>query len=940
MKPFKLLLSAIFLLTGIVLFAQAPSFNSNDPLPIDPKVKIGKLDNGLTYYIRANQKPENRVVFFLAVDAGSILETDDQVGLAHFTEHLGFNGTKQYPGNTLIDELEKKGIVFGGDINASTGCDATLYYVVLPTDDSVLFDMGLKILDGWAFGMLMTGDEIEKERGVITEEWRLYQGADERLMLKTLPVELKGSRYANRLPIGTYENLQKFQHSSVRNFYKTWYRTDNMAVIVVGDIDPADMEKKIKDFFTMNEKPSTPLVRPVYSIPDNTEPLIAIFSDPEATSTNIGLNYKQPDFNVRTYGDFRQDLVHTLFCDMFTARISELGEKKNSPFQYGYSYFGDYWSELTSAFSHYFVAKEGRVMPTLELLLTELQRVKQHGYVQTELDRAKSEMMSMYEKNAKEATKKNSQNFGYYLAFNFIQESPFPGDSINYEIVKQYIDGINLDEINKLVGQWITENNITLSINMPEKKEFKLPTEKEVLALMTKCKKLKTAPYVDNVNSLPFLTKEPVAGKVTKRTENEKLGYTELELSNGAKVILKKTDFKNDQIQFQAFSKGGVSLYPDNKVVNAQYAGNVILDCGIGNYSQAEYTKFMMGKQYYVSASVSGTQEMLYGNSTPKDFETFLQYLYMVFEAPRKDPEVFERKINEWKTQISMQKNSPDYQFSIQFRKACYPDDKRTVFALDEKYLSQMNLNEMYSIFRERFSNGSDFDFYFVGNIDIEKAIPLIEKYIGGIPSTGKQEIWLDKSSNFAQGVVDKKLYMGIADKTKMGFATQLPYQWNPRNDMALDMLAGIVDIKLTEQIRENLGGTYGTSFSLYSSHIFDPKAYMRIYLGCEPERIEELTAAIWAVIDEIIANGPTEVDLNKVKEQLCRQREVNMKENYYWTSWLCYQDNFNEPLYTLDEYKNEINSFTIEELKTAAKYMKHDNYLRFILMPGSDKKE
>ncbi len=937
MRSIRLTFTAIICFVGLIVTAQ--NINLNQPLPINPKVKIGKLDNGLTYYIQANQKPENRAVFYLAVNAGSVLETEDQIGLAHFAEHMGFNGTKQFPGNSMIDQLEKKGIVFGREINAYTSFDETVYHLTVPTDDEELFNMGLKILDGWAFGMLMTAEEIDKERGVIIEEWRLYRGAQDRLMQKTLPVELKGSQYAGRLPIGTLESLQQFKYSSIRNFYKTWYRPDNMAIVIVGDFDVEKMEQKVIDFFEMNDKPTTPLNRPSYSIPDNKEPLIAIGTDIEATGTWVSINYKQPNKETETLGDFRRDLTYSLFSTMFNARLSEISEKKTAPFQYGYSYYSDYWSRVNDAFTVFFVAKENKGLQSFELGLTEIKRLQQHGFLGTELDRAKETLLSRYERAAKEESKQESRNIASSYGYHFLENNPIPSAEDKYNFAKAMMNGITLDEINKIIDQWIKDENITVRFTLPEKKGVKVPVEKDFLTLFEKAKKLNTTPYVDDVSTLPFLAKEPQAGKVEKRTDNEKFDYAELVLSNGATVVIKNTNFKNDQILFHAYSWGGTSLYPDNKLLNAQFASSVISNCGIGNYNPTELSKYKAGKNFSIYPWITDLGEGIDGNTTITDLETFMQYLYMMFEAPRKDHEAFETMLDSWRTSINMQKNSPNYKYSIFNYRLRYPNDKRTIVQLEEKDLKLMNLDDMFKAYKERFSNAGDFVFYFVGNIDIETFIPMVEKYIGGIPSTGKKEQWIDHSTEFAKGVVDQTLYAGIGENTMFSIATCQPFSWNEKERLCVKVLTDIIDIKMTEDIREKLGGTYGVWFNLSPQKNPQPKIFMNITLGCDPERIDELTNAIWGILDEIIKNGPTAVDLDKVKKQLCNNREVAMKENNSWISWFDQLYDYGDKLLTLDEYKEVVNALTIDDIKNVAKYIQHDQYVRAILKPESLKK-
>ena len=941
----KLLLVMVLCLTIVTTgFAQPgakkekKALDLNEEIKLDGKVRYGKLSNGLTYYVRANKKPENRADFQIAVNAGSVLEEKDQLGLAHFTEHMGFNGTKQFPGNTLIDNLEKEGIVFGREINAYTGFDQTVYMVTLPTDKPELFDMGLKILDGWAFGMLMTDKEIEKERGVITEEWRLGQGAQDRLRMKTWPTMLKGSLYAERLPIGTYESLQNFKPEAIRRFYKTWYRPENMAIIVVGDFDADEMEQKIKDYFQMNVAPSTPLNRPVITLPDNKEPLIAIATDKEATSNSIQFFYKHPSKQRKTIGDFREiALIHGLFDQMINARLQELSNKKDCPFMYAGVDYGNFLARPTDAFMGFIQAKDGKVMPAFEAVLMENQRAVQHGFLQTELDRAKENLLLQYDKEAKEESKTESSRLAARYVDNFLEGTPVAGARIENRYAKELMDDITIDEVNSLIKKWITDENFVVNITMPEKKGIKVPTEKDVIDLVAKVKKAKTKPYVDNVKTEPFLAKEPKAGKVKSKTENAEFGFTELVLSNGAKVILKPTTFKNDEILVSAWSAGGTSLYPDNKIINANYAASIIDGSGIGNYDNSQLMKFMKTKNMGVTPYIDDLEEGFRGSSSPKDFETLLQYMYMFFEVPRKDKDILDKEISQLQTQIQMVKNMPEFDFQMKLMKTMYPNDKRTILIPSEEQIKKMNIDEMYTIFRERFSDASDFTFTFVGNFGVDTTIALIEKYIGGMPSKGKKEQWQDKSTSFAKGVIDEVVYKGEAEKGMLALITNRPFEWNQKEVMATNILGDICDIKLTETIREELGGTYSPSFRLTFDKYPKPEATMMAFYGCDPNTIDKLTNATWGVLDKIINEGPTDVDLAKVKEQLIRAREKNIQENNFWTSSIKGSIWYENPLRTLEQYKAAVNAITKDDVQAVAKkYIDHKDHVRVSLKPAA----
>ena len=518
---------ALCLLISTTGFAQNKNskVNLDEQIKLNGKVRTGKLANGLTYYVRANNKPANRAEFQIAINAGSVLEEANEQGLAHFTEHMGFNGTKHYPGNTMIDDLEKEGIVFGREINAYTGFDQTVYMVTLPTDNERLFDMGLKILDGWASGMLMTGEEIDKERGVIIEEWRMSQGGSERLRAKTWGTMLKGSKYAERLPIGTLESLETFKYEDIRGFYNKWYKPDNMAVIVVGDFDADEMEQKVIDYFTMTPAPCTPTERPVYTIENNKEPLVCVATDKEATSTQIQMFYKHPAKTVKTWGDYREQyLVYSLFETMLDERLTELGEKKSCPYMQAGAGYGGFLARPVAAYQMYVVAKEGKVMEALEAMMLENTRLKQHGFLQTELDRAKESLLERFARAAKEESKTESSRIAAELVDYFLDEVPMPGAVIENKWAKAMMEDITLEEVNALIAGWITDENFVFYLTAPEKEGYKVPTKDEVLAIVAKMKSVKTEPYVDNFKDEPLFTKELKNVEVADTKKNEKLG--------------------------------------------------------------------------------------------------------------------------------------------------------------------------------------------------------------------------------------------------------------------------------------------------------------------------------------------------------------------------------------------------------------------------------
>ena len=547
MKNLKLLFILVlwgFVFTGISAQIQ----DLNMPIPADPNIKIGKLDNGITYYIKLNKKPEKRVELRLAINAGSVCETNGQQGLAHFVEHMCFNGTKNFPSNKIISMLEEMGVKFGAELNANTSFDQTIYLLKVPTDSILWINRGFQVLEDWAHQVSMEDVEIDKERGVIVEEWRLGLGAEDRMQSKWIPVIFKGSKYAERLPIGKVDVIKSFPYDTLRAFYKSWYRPDLMAVVVVGDIDPTLAEEKVKEYFGRIPKAVNPPERVEFPVPDNNEPLISVVTDKEAPGYSASIFFKHPKSDNVTFGDYRSQLMRTLYTGMLNNRLQEIAQKPESPFLYSYAGYGSFIGRAIDVYSLSVGAKENQIEKSLEVALTENERVRRFGFTATELEREKKDILSNYEKMAKESDKTESRSYADEFTRNYLDKECIPGIKKEFEIVKDYLPGITLEEINKLGQAWITDNNMAALIMAPEKEGDIVPTESQVLDVIKAVKAKKIEAYVDKVSDVPLLSEMPVASKVIKRTDDAKFGFTELTFGNGVRMILKSTDFKNDEI--------------------------------------------------------------------------------------------------------------------------------------------------------------------------------------------------------------------------------------------------------------------------------------------------------------------------------------------------------------------------------------------------------
>jgi zinc protease len=928
-------LMILFALGFSVLYGQTTTLDLTYPLPVDPDVRIGKLDNGLTYYIRRNKKPENRVELRLAINAGSILENDDQQGLAHFMEHMNFNGTKTFPKNELIDFLQKTGVKFGADINAYTGFDETVYMLQLPTDDSVLVEKGYSVLEDWGHNALLDSTEIDKERGIIIEEWRLGLGAQDRMMKKFFPVIFKDSKYAVRIPIGKVDVLEHFKHQSLIDFYKSWYRPDLMAVIVVGDIDPGKVEARIKAHFSGIKNPTPEKPRTSFDLPDNKEPLVAITTDKEATNNTIFLLYKHPPKVEKTLGDFRENLITELFTDMLNNRFGEIAQQPESPYIFASAEYGRFLARSKDSYGIYSNAKENQIDKCLSTMLAENERVKRFGFTKTEFDRQKEEILSKYEKAAKESDKTESMQFTDEYAANFLTGDPIPGAQKKFKFVSKLLPGINLDEVNALAKKFVTDDNIALVVMAPEKENVKVPTESEILSIFHQSKTADLKPYVDKFREEPLVRDDLKGGKIVGRKEIKELGVTELTLSNGIVVAVKPTNFKNDEVLFGAYSLGGNSLYPDNQFMSANFASKVIDMSGAGNFDNVELEKKLKGKNLEIHPYIDDTREGFTGNSTPKDLETLMQLVYLYFKGPRKDTTAFKAFMSQMENQMKFMKSNPIMTFYDTLFKTLYPGYKRLVIFPSESQLKEVDLDLLYKIYTDRFSDASGFKFYIVGNFTIDSISPMIEKYLGSLPSLNRKETWKDTSPKFPEGITNLTFNKGADPQSMVGLVMSGDFEWNPKNLVMITMIKEIISIKLIEVIREQLSGVYSPQVMLQPKHFPKSKFNFIVLFGCSPLMPDSLTQAVLGEINKIRENGPSDVDLKKAQEAMIRARETDLEKNDFWLGKIesLYYDN-TDPSSILT-FKDRVNAITSEDLKNAAsKYFDMKHYVRVVLMP------
>ena len=908
---------------------------SDIPVSTDPDVRIGKLENGLVYYIRRNAKPENRIEMRLAVNAGSILETPGQLGLAHFTEHMCFNGTLNFPKNDLVDFLQKSGIKFGAGINAYTGFDETVYMLQIPADKPDLVEKGFQVLEDWAHQVTFDAREIDKERGVIVEEWRLGLGASDRMRKVYFPVILQGSRYADRLPIGEVEVIKNFKHDTLRQFYTDWYRPDLQAVIVVGDVDVDQVEKTIVSHFGGIKMPEKPRPRVFFGVPENEQPLVSVVTDREATGVSVSIYYKQPKAYVKTLEDYRFRVMQKLITGMLNQRLRELTELPDPAVNSAFSTYGGFIARTGDAFSLYAGVKEDRVLQALQQLLSELQRMKQFGFTAGELERQKEDLLRRYEKSAKEADKIESAVFAREYAANYLSGEPLPSKADEYGYVNRLLPGISLAEINKLAASWLTEKNNVVVITAPEKEGVVVPTNDQVVSALINARKMRLSPYVDTYTDKPLIDEKLPGGLIISRSFNKKDDYTEFNLTNGARVIIKTTAYRNDEILFSAFSFGGTSLYTDQDYISAMMAASIIDQSGIGNFNNIELEKKLKGVSVEISPYIDEIREGMKGKSSPRDLETLLQLTYLYFESPRKDTAAFRNYISRTLSQIRFMSSNPVSVFMDTLFRTSSCNHPRIFSIMTPEKLSTVNLDKAFGIYEDRFADVSDFTFVFVGNIHADSAAPLIEKYIGSITSLNRNETFRDPGIRFPEKTVNKKVYQGKDPKSMVGIMIRHSIDWNEQELLKMKMLKEIINIRVVEVIREQMSGVYSPRIQYSAKKLPSAEFSLMIMFGCSPKSAQKLTRAVLKVIADLHRKGPSEPDLGKVKELLIRERESESKTNRYWLSRI-ESELLNGSSQSSDaDYISTVKNITAADLKkTALKNLSCESYVRIVLLP------
>ena len=923
----------IALFIGVQSFCQ---FKLTDPVPVDPNVKIGKLSNGLTYYIRKNTKPDNKVELRLAVNAGSVLEDADQRGLAHFMEHMSFNGSKNFPKNELVDYLQKVGVQFGADLNAYTGFDETVYMLPISSDNAETLEKGFTVLEDWAGNNLFDTAEINKERGVVLEESRLSKGAQQRMMRQYFPKLFNGSKYAERLPIGSDSILKTFKPETLQRFYKQWYRPDLMAVIVVGDIDPAIAEQKIKAHFSGFKNPAAEKPRPsIIPIQARTKPEAMVITDEENTNTILQIfNFIRPSKKIKTWADYRQDLLDDMVSSLISQRLQELTQKEDPPFVYGFtgqqSFIRGY-----DAFISVAVLGNNTEKEAMDALMAETERARKFGFLPAEIERVKASILNGAEKAFNEKDKSQSAQLVQGYLNNFLQGTPVTGPENRYKFIRQVLPSITAAEINAAAKKMPEANNAFALLLAPAKMKDKLPSGIEVLKDMVAATKQTVKPYEEKAVAQTLMDKEPAPGKITKETTNEKLGTTNITLSNGVTITLKPTTFKNDQILMDAWRWGGYYRFPLAEKDNAKHAAEIVSEMGVKDLSPSDLEKFLSGKTAEAHPYLNESEEGIEGSSSVKDFETFLQLVNLYFTQPRKDESLFKSFITKEKGMLQFLKGNPQVFYQDTLMKIIYNNNPWMTAVPTEEEYAHLNLDTVLSVYKQIFGNADGMHFTFVGNLDANTVKPLLQKYLGSLPASPTEHEYKDLGIRPVKGVVEANIKKGKEAKSLINVFWSGETQYSREESMALKALIDVLNIKIIEKLREELGGMY--SGGLGGAITKRPYVHYTVSANIPtgPESVDKLTNALFGIIKDAQQNGVDQKDLDKVKETWKKHYQTQLQENNFWLNSLsqAFIDQ-NDPENILD-YEQKVDALTVADLQKAAqKFLPMNNYVKAVLYP------
>jgi zinc protease len=932
-----------FLITAIsALILNIAAFGQNDlsqPAPIDPAIRMGKLANGLTYFIRNNKEPDKRASYYIIQNVGAILENDDQNGLAHFLEHMSFNGTKHFPEKGIINFLERHGVAFGENINAYTSWDETVYNLSdVPVDSPGITDSCLLVLNDWSHYLLLTDKEIDLERGVIEEEWRTRTDASRRMFFDVIaPVIFKGSKYAERNVSGNLEVIKNFPYDALRSYYKKWYRPDLQAIAVVGDINVDEIETKIKSLFSQIPAPQNPEPRPAFEVPFHSETYFVVAQDKEAPGTSVSVmslqNTVRRENKNQAY--LRDNHIISLMNSMMNTRISEVVQKPNPPFISGSVSFGSYLRGY-DAFSIDADARKNEEAAALEGICTEAERAKRFGFTDAELKRAKSTMLSSYEQRYRQRDKISNDTYVSGMQEYFLNGEPLTSMDYDYEFLKKVIDGITLDEVNSKLKSVMIEENRSVIVSGLEGDDIKHLSEKEAVDILEKVKNSNLTAYEENDLGESLISSELKGSKIVKTVPLPQFDAVEWTLENKAKVVYRKASFEKDNMLLSAFSFGGISRLDKNLVLPANLLAAITPMYGTGDYDNITLQKMLAGKKAAVTVGLSETTEALNGSSTVKDFETMMQLLYLKFAHPRFDSLAHNTIIGRYVGALANMESDPDKIKSDSISLITTDHNPRTPIMTKES-VGKITLNDMRTIYSDRFKGADEFTFFLVGNIGQDTVMQMVEKYIGSLPSAGRKESFTDREIEQPEGKVTREIALPLkVPKSTVFLAFSHDMKYKPENYLGLEVIKGILDIVFVEKVREEQGGTYGVGVSLGVQKRPEQTAQGFISFDCDPVKANDLKAIIYKELNNLMEKGPSQENLDKAVSNLLKTREENKLHNSYWLSTLSryysYGINSNDPA----NYEKVLKSFTVKDIsKIASKLFKKADVVDLIFKPA-----
>lgn len=932
MKKHKKIALLICCILALTQYGNATDCNSAKDLPADKQVKIGKLKNGLTYYIRKNDKPEGRAHFRLVVKAGAIQEDDDQDGLAHFCEHMAFNGTKNFPKNKLVDFLQKSGVQFGADLNASTGMERTMYELPIPIDDVEFVNNAFQILEDWAHNASYDNDMIDGERGVILAEWRQRNSSTMRMYNKFRNYLFKDSKYAKRNVIGDTSIIKNFPHETIKRFYKDWYRPELMAFIAVGDFDVKKIESLIKKHFERLANPAYPRKYEYFPIPYHKETLVAVGSDKELTGEQIGIYFKFDEYDPKTAAGYLEDIKRQLYDIMFGARINEILQKPNPPFVSAggseTAYYGKYRAYILSA-----QTKPGGLKEGLDAIMTEAVRAKQHGFTSSEFDRAKSIYLSRLEKAHNERKTRLHSSYVDEYTNNFTSDEPIPGIEYELEFVKSCLPGISLGEINSLAKYYIKSENTVLTASIPENAGGKIIGDKELLGVFNQSLAKKTEPYKDIDAGKPLFSKSLKEGSIINEKELKEISGVELTLSNGAKVILKKTDFKNDEILFDAFSPGGTSLIENNDYISSILAPELITNIGISEFDLTQLQKLLAGKIVRLSPYITDLYECMTGSSSKKDLETLFQLIHLYFADPRYDENAFKTYYSRLSAFLANSGNSTDRVFADSVNSTLYNRHYRKR-PLNLNTLKELNYDKAYAIYKDRYANAGDFTFIFVGDFELDDLRKFAKKYIAALPSNNRLEKWEDRNVTPTAKLTENIYRKGNEDRANVRLSFTSDVNWSEANRYLFESIADYIDIKVLEIVREEKSGVYSPRIYAEISKYPKPKFMLHINFVSEPSRVNELVNTVIDIVKDMLVNCD-DIVIDKIKRTHQRKREVALKNNNYWLNNLSLYGKNNEDPKLIVDFDNLVKNLNAKDFQNFVKVaIKPERYVKVVNLP------